>query len=44
MKSAGFSTVESVATAETAELSEKTGISEKVAAKLIDSAKELLNV
>jgi len=44
LENAGFSTVESVATAETAELSEKTGISEKVAAKLIDSAKELLNV
>lgn len=44
LENAGFSTVESVATAEAAELSEKTGISEKVAAKLIDSAKELLNV
>lgn len=44
LENAGFSTVESIATAETAELSEKTGISERVAAKLIDSAKELLNV
>lgn len=38
---AGFTTVKSVATTEAKELSEKTGISEKVAAKLIESAKEL---
>ncbi|MCW3979502.1 MAG: helix-hairpin-helix domain-containing protein [Candidatus Bathyarchaeota archaeon] len=43
LKKAGFMTVESVAAAETAELSEKTGISEKTVARLIDSAKELLN-
>jgi predicted flap endonuclease-1-like 5' DNA nuclease len=42
LKKAGFATAESVAATETGELSEKTGISEKVAAKLIDSAKELL--
>ena len=41
-KKAGFATAESVAATDTGELSEKTGISEKVAAKLIDSAKELL--
>ena len=38
---AGFTTVKSVATTEAKELSEKTGISEKVTAKLIESAKEL---
>lgn len=38
---AGFTTVKSVATSEAKELSEKTGISEKVTAKLIESAKEL---
>ena len=42
LKKAGFTTAESVAATDTGELSEKTGISEKVAAKLIDSAKELL--
>jgi DNA-binding protein len=42
LKKAGFATAESVAATDTGELSEKTGISEKVATKLIDSAKELL--
>jgi DNA-binding protein len=42
LKKAGFATAESVAATETGELSEKAGMSEKVAAKLIDSAKELL--
>lgn len=37
----GFTTVESVAASDPHELSEKTGISEKVAEKLIESAKEL---
>lgn len=41
-REAGYTTVKSVAAAEAEELSEKTGISEKVTAKLIDSAKELL--
>ncbi|UCH57561.1 MAG: DNA-binding protein Alba [Candidatus Bathyarchaeota archaeon] len=41
LRKAGFTTVKSVAAAEPADLSEKSGIPEKVAAKLIDSAKEL---
>ena len=42
LRKAGFDTVESVATVDAEIVSEKTGISLKVAAKLIASAKELL--
>lgn len=41
LKKAGYKTVASIAKADTEKLSKKTGFSEKVAAKLIDSAKEL---
>jgi DNA-binding protein len=41
LKKAGYKTIASIAKADTKKLSKKTGISEKVAAKLIDSAKEL---
>jgi DNA-binding protein len=41
LKKAGYKTIASIAKADTEKLSKKTGISEKVAAKLIDSAKEL---
>jgi len=39
---AGFDTVESIAAVDAAAVSEKAGISEKVAAKIVASAKELL--
>jgi cold shock CspA family protein len=42
LRKAGFDTVESVASVDAETVSEKTGISSKVAAKLIASAKELL--
>jgi DNA-binding protein len=42
LKEAGYKTVNSVAKADPAKLSKKAGISEKVASKLIDSAKELV--
>lgn len=42
LKSAGYGTVESLAEAEPGRLSELTGISEKLTAKFIESAKELL--
>jgi cold shock CspA family protein len=42
LRKAGFDTVESIATEDAETVSEKTGISSKVAAKLIASAKELL--
>jgi DNA-binding protein len=42
LKEAGYKTVNSVAKAVPAKLSKKAGISEKVASKLIDSAKELV--
>ncbi len=42
LRKAGFDTVESIATVDAETVSEKTGISSKVAAKLIASAKELL--
>ncbi len=42
LRKAGFTTVESLAKAEPEKLSELTGISEKLSAKLIESAKELL--
>ncbi len=42
LRKAGFDTVESIASVDADTVSEKTGISSKVAAKLIASAKELL--
>ena len=42
LRKAGFDTVESIATVDADTVSEKTGISSKVTAKLIASAKELL--
>lgn len=42
LKEAGYKTVNSVAKADPAKLSKKAGISEKVASKIIDSAKELV--
>ena len=42
LKEAGYKTVNSVAKADPAKLSKKVGISEKVASKLIDSARELV--
>jgi DNA-binding protein len=42
LKEAGYKTVNSVAKADPAKLSKKAGISEKIASKLIDSAKELV--
>jgi cold shock CspA family protein len=42
LRSAGFDTVESIASVDADTVSEKTGISSKVAAKLVASAKELL--
>jgi cold shock CspA family protein len=42
LRSAGFDTVESIASVDAGTVSEKTGISSKVAAKLVASAKELL--
>ena len=42
LKEAGYKTVNSVAKADPAKLSKKAGISEKVASKLIDSARELV--
>ena len=42
LKEAGYKTVNSVAKADPAKLSKKAGISEKVASKLIDSAKVLV--
>lgn len=41
LRKAGFTTIESVAASEPSALSEQTGISTKVAAKMIESAKEL---
>ena len=42
LRKAGFDTVESIASVDAGTVSEKTGLSSKVAAKLIVSAKELL--
>jgi cold shock CspA family protein len=42
LRRAGFDTVESIASVDAETVSEKTGISSKVAAKLVASAKELL--
>jgi cold shock CspA family protein len=42
LRRAGFDTVESIASVDAGTVSEKTGISSKVTAKLIASAKELL--
>ena len=42
LRSAGFDTVESIASVDADAVSEKTGMSSKVAAKLVASAKELL--
>ncbi|MBL7169250.1 cold shock domain-containing protein [Candidatus Bathyarchaeota archaeon] len=42
LRGAGFDTVESIASVDAGAVSEKTGISSKVAAKLVASAKELL--
>jgi cold shock CspA family protein len=42
LRSAGFDTVESIASVDAGTVSEKTGMSSKVAAKLVASAKELL--
>lgn len=42
LRRAGFDTVESIASVDAGSVSEKTGISSKVTAKLIASAKELL--
>jgi len=42
LREAGFSTAESLAKAASDKLSELTGLSEKVSAKIIESAKELL--
>jgi len=42
LRGAGFDTVESIASVDAGTISEKTGISSKVTAKLIASAKELL--
>ena len=42
LKSAGYDTVESLASEDAETVSEKAGISEKVAAKILESAKELL--
>lgn len=42
LRQAGYKTVNSVAKADPTKLSKKAGISEKVASKLIDSAKELV--
>ena len=42
LRKAGFDTVESIATVDADTISEKTGISSKVAARLVTSAKELL--
>ena len=42
LKSAGYDTVESLASEDAETVSEKTGISEKVAAKILELAKELL--
>lgn len=42
LRKAGFDTVESIATVDADTVSEKTGMSSKVAAKLVASAKELL--
>jgi cold shock CspA family protein len=42
LRKAGFDTVESIASVEADAVSERTGMSEKVAAKVVASAKELL--
>jgi len=42
LRSAGFDTVKSIASVDADTVSEKTGMSSKVTAKLIASAKELL--
>jgi cold shock CspA family protein len=42
LRGAGFDTVESIASVDADTVSEKTGVSSKVAAKLVASAKELL--
>ena len=42
LRKAGFDTVESIASVDADTVSEKTGMSSKVAAKLVASAKELL--
>jgi len=42
LRGAGFDTVESIASVDAGTVSEKTGISSKVAAKIVASAKELL--
>ena len=42
LKSAGYDTVDSLASEDAETVSEKAGISEKVAAKILESAKELL--
>jgi len=42
LRKAGFDTVESIASVDADTVSEKTGVSSKVAAKLVASAKELL--
>jgi cold shock CspA family protein len=42
LRGAGFDTVESIASVDAGTVSEKTGVSSKVAAKLVASAKELL--
>ena len=42
LRNAGYETVESLASVDAETVSEKTGISEKVAAKILASAKELL--
>ena len=42
LRSAGFDTVESIASVDAGTVSEKTGMSSKVTAKLVASAKELL--
>jgi cold shock CspA family protein len=42
LRKAGFDTVESIASVDADAVSEKTGMSEKVAAKVVASAKELL--
>jgi cold shock CspA family protein len=42
LRGAGFETVESIASVDAGTVSDKTGVSSKVAAKLVASAKELL--
>jgi len=42
LRAAGFDTIESLVSVDAEAISEKTGISSKVTAKLIESAKELL--